>query len=85
MASYAASKSLIFVIDDLLNLTGSLAGSIVPLCDPFDIAGCMEEVLHPLKRLAREKTSRLSRVPRPASRATCVATCRASSEPLLSS
>lgn len=54
-ASYSASKSLIFVIDDLLNLTGSTTGSIPPLCDPFDIAHCLEEALDPLKRLAKEK------------------------------
>ncbi|KAK5659098.1 hypothetical protein OQA88_1188 [Cercophora sp. LCS_1] len=54
-ASYSASKSLIFVIDDLLNLTGSTTGSIPPLSDPFDVASCIEEALDPLKRLAKEK------------------------------
>jgi len=54
-ASYTASKSLIFVIDDLLNLTGSTTGSIPLLCDPFDIDTCLEEALHPLKRLGGEK------------------------------
>lgn len=54
-ASYSASKSLIFVIDDLLNLTGSTTGSILPLCDAFDIANCLDEALDPLKRLAKEK------------------------------
>ncbi|KAK0708630.1 GAF domain-like protein [Lasiosphaeris hirsuta] len=54
-ASYTASKSLIYVIDDLLNLTGSTTGSIPQLCDPFDLTSCIEEALDPLKRLAREK------------------------------
>ncbi|KAK1750934.1 hypothetical protein QBC47DRAFT_352484 [Echria macrotheca] len=53
--SYSASKSLIYVIDDLLNLTGSTSGSIPLLCDPFDVSSCLEQTLDPLKRLAREK------------------------------
>ncbi|KAM7223035.1 hypothetical protein V8F06_001591 [Rhypophila decipiens] len=53
--SYTASKSLIFVIDDLLNLTGHSTGSVAPLSDPFDLNLCLEEALDPLKRLAREK------------------------------
>ncbi|KAK0644269.1 phytochrome-2 [Cercophora newfieldiana] len=53
--SYAASKSLIYVIDDLLNLTGSTTGSTPLLCDPFDIATCLDEALFPLKRLGGEK------------------------------
>ncbi|KAK3316987.1 phytochrome-like protein [Apodospora peruviana] len=54
--SYTASKSLIYVIDDLLNLTGSSApGSVAPLSDPFDLDVCLDEALDPLKRLAREK------------------------------
>lgn len=53
--SYTASKSLIFVIDDLLNLTGGTTGSIAPVSDPFDLNACLEEALDPLKRLAREK------------------------------
>ena len=54
-SSYAASKSLIYVIDDLLNLTGGTTGSIPVLADPFDLASCLEEALDPLKRLAGEK------------------------------
>ena len=53
--SYAASKSLIFVIDDLLNLTGNTTSSMPLLCDPFEVAVCLEEALHPLKRLGSEK------------------------------
>src|SRR4051812_47719114 len=53
--SYNASKSLIYVIDDLLNLTGSTTGSIPQLCETFDLMACLEETLDPLKRLAREK------------------------------
>ncbi|KAK3332734.1 phytochrome-like protein [Cercophora scortea] len=54
-SSYTASKSLIYVIDDLLNLTGSTTGSIPQLSHPFDVSACIEEALEPLKRLAREK------------------------------
>ncbi|KAK3682924.1 phytochrome-like protein [Podospora appendiculata] len=54
-SSYTASKSLIYVIDDLLNLTGSTSGSISQLTDPFDVSACIKEALEPLKRLAREK------------------------------
>ncbi|KAK4223094.1 putative signal transduction histidine-protein kinase [Podospora fimiseda] len=50
-----ASKSLIYVIDDLLNLTGSGSGSVSQLNDPFDIAVCLEETIEPLERLAKEK------------------------------
>jgi len=53
--SYTASKSLIFVIDDLLNLTGNTTGSIAPVSNPFDLNSCLEEALDPLKRLAGEK------------------------------
>ncbi|KAK3395205.1 phytochrome-like protein [Podospora didyma] len=57
--SYNASKSLIYVIDDLLNLTGSTTGSIPQLCETFDLTACLEESLDPLKRLAREKGVKL--------------------------
>ncbi|KAK3987278.1 putative signal transduction histidine-protein kinase [Cladorrhinum sp. PSN332] len=50
-----ASKSLIYVIDDLLNLTGSTAKSVPQLSDPFDVSVCLEETLEPLERLANEK------------------------------
>ncbi|KAK4168293.1 putative signal transduction histidine-protein kinase [Cladorrhinum sp. PSN259] len=50
-----ASKSLIYVIDDLLNLTGSTTGSIPQLTDHFDVGVCLEETLEPLERLANEK------------------------------
>jgi len=68
-SSYAASKSLIYVIDDLLNLTGTSTESIPMLSDPFDITCCLEEALDPLKRLAREKgIAIISRVTSPTSR-----------------
>ncbi|KAK0744708.1 hypothetical protein B0T21DRAFT_429410 [Apiosordaria backusii] len=54
-SSYTASKSLIYVIDDLLNLTGSATGSIPQLSNPFDVGVCLEEAMEPLERLAREK------------------------------
>ncbi|KAK0615220.1 hypothetical protein B0T17DRAFT_511006 [Bombardia bombarda] len=53
--SYTASKSLIYVIDDLLNLTGSTTGSIPQLSEHFDFVACLEEALDPLKRLARDR------------------------------
>ncbi|KAK4175133.1 hypothetical protein QBC36DRAFT_28685 [Triangularia setosa] len=54
-SSYTASKSLIYVIDDLLNLTGSATGLISQLSNPFDVGVCLEEAMEPLERLAREK------------------------------
>ncbi|KAM7205374.1 putative signal transduction histidine-protein kinase [Naviculisporaceae sp. PSN 640] len=61
--SYTASKSLIFVIDDLLNLTGNTTGSVAPVSDPFDLNVCLEEALDPLKRLAREKNIEIVTAP----------------------
>ncbi|KAK4185997.1 putative signal transduction histidine-protein kinase [Podospora australis] len=55
VSSYNASKSLIYVIDDLLNLTGNTTGSIPQVSNPFDVGVCLEEALEPLNRLAREK------------------------------
>lgn len=52
--SHAASKSLIYVIDDLLNLTGSTTGSIAMLANPFDISICIEEALNSQRNTARE-------------------------------
>lgn len=59
----AASKSLIFVIDDLLKLTGSTAGSIAPASDLFALNICLEEALDPLKRLARGENIEIVTVP----------------------
>ncbi|KAK4452554.1 hypothetical protein QBC34DRAFT_377046 [Podospora aff. communis PSN243] len=53
--SYTASKSLIFVIDDLLNLTGSTTGSMAMLCKPFDIEKCLEGLVKPLRPRGSEK------------------------------
>ncbi|KAH8885894.1 hypothetical protein GQ53DRAFT_828605 [Thozetella sp. PMI_491] len=47
--SHAASRSLLFVIDDLLHLTGSTAGSSSELSEPFGIATCLEAILSPLR------------------------------------
>ncbi|KAK3375611.1 phytochrome-2 [Lasiosphaeria ovina] len=55
LTSYKSSKTLIYEIDDLLNLTGSTTGSTPQLCEPFDLTHCLEEALDPLKRLAGEK------------------------------
>ncbi|KAK4214580.1 hypothetical protein QBC37DRAFT_146841 [Rhypophila decipiens] len=66
--SYTASKSLIFVIDDLLNLTGHTTGSVAPLSDPFDLNLCLDEALDPLKRLAREKRIEIITIPQGNSR-----------------
>lgn len=53
--SYTASKSLIYVIDDLLSLTGSITGSVPLLDEPFHLPHCLDEALYPLRRLGQEK------------------------------
>ena len=54
-ASYAASKTLIYVIDDLLHLTGNATGSAPQLSDPFDLRLCLHETLEPLGKAASAK------------------------------
>jgi hypothetical protein len=53
--SHSASKSLIYVIDDLLHLTEGAPGPFVDVGQAFDLQLCLEEVISPLKRHATEK------------------------------
>ncbi|KAA8624047.1 hypothetical protein SMACR_07655 [Sordaria macrospora] len=61
--SYTASKSLIYVIDDLLSLTGSITGSVPLLDEPFHLPHCLEEALYPLRRLGQEKGVEVIMIP----------------------
>ncbi|KAK3489970.1 phytochrome-like protein [Neurospora crassa] len=61
--SYTASKSLIYIIDDLLSLTGSITGSVPLLDEPFHLPNCLEEMLCPLRRLGQEKRTELIMIP----------------------
>lgn len=61
--SYNASKSLIYVIDDLLSLTGSITGSVPLLDEPFHLPHCLEEALYPLRRLGQEKGVEIIMIP----------------------
>lgn len=53
--SYTASKSLVYVIDDLLNLTSTKSSRPLPLTDPFDLQAALEVALSPLELVAKEK------------------------------
>lgn len=61
--SYTASKSLIYVIDDLLSLTGNITGSVPLLDEPFHLPHCLEEALYPLRRLGQEKGIEVIMIP----------------------
>ena len=61
--SYTASKSLIYVIDDLLSLTGSITGTVPLLDEPFHLLHCFEEALYPLRRLGQDKGVEVTLIP----------------------
>lgn len=53
--SHTASKSLIYVIDNLLNLTSNKSGGPLQLTDPFDMRTAVEDVISPLEPAALQK------------------------------
>jgi signal transduction histidine kinase len=55
-SAQSSSKSLIHVIDDLLNLTGSDSSDTIPdLFDAFDLRKMIQEVMEPLRHFAERK------------------------------
>ncbi|OCK77846.1 hypothetical protein K432DRAFT_445052 [Lepidopterella palustris CBS 459.81] len=54
--SHSASKSLIYVIDDLLHLTGNRAEPSSLLTEPFDIQIGLQETINNLKQHALQKS-----------------------------
>jgi light-regulated signal transduction histidine kinase (bacteriophytochrome) len=63
--SHSASKSLVYVIDDLLHLTGSTSGSLPELEDPFDIKTALEDTIDALRKLTATKKLGLRLVEKP--------------------
>lgn len=53
--SHTASKSLIYVIDDLLNLTSNKPDNALQLTDPFDVHTALEDVISPLRHVTQAK------------------------------
>jgi signal transduction histidine kinase len=64
-SAQSSSKSLLYVIDDLLNLTGSQGDSMPEFFEAFDLKTMIHDTIEPLRHFAERKNLQLELVEHP--------------------